>query len=172
MRPANLSRCRRSPRRRAGEVVNSAHRDQTLSAADELADPLGLLLEVAANRAHLALQAAGPLADRSLEPRPDCSLEPRPAIAQIALDPRPGLTHLILDTRTGGGTAPLVAPELAAKSGGIPVPARKDLDGRDQAVARGQTSSDLDEERSRGQVLYLGDRSQRLGRVGTARARA
>ncbi len=134
-----------------------------MSVADELADPLGLLLEVAANRAHLALQAAGPLADRSLEPRP--------AIAQIALDPRPGLTHLILDTRTGGGTAPLVAPELAAQSAGIPVPARKDLDGRDQAVARGQTSSDLDEERSRGQVLYLGDRSQRLGRIGTGRAR-
>src|SRR5579884_2428276 len=106
MGPANFAAAR--SRRVAEKLRSGALGQQALRVGDELlgpaADHVGLLAQVTAHRAHLALQPPPVLLDRALDQAPP--------LAQLPLEAGARAAHLALEAVARGDAAPLVALDL------------------------------------------------------------
>ena len=136
--------------------------DALLRVGDELLDSCandaGLLLQVLADRAHLALEAPPVLLDGALDAAA--------TLAQLALELGARLADLALEAVAGGRAAALVALDLALEAGARAVLGGEALDGRDEVVAREQARADRNQRSALGDHLDLRD-----GRLGLGRGR-
>src|SRR5690349_19392494 len=160
MGPANLARGWRSPRRQAGEADLGDGREPLLGVGDELLDacrhPAGL--QVLADRAQLALDAAPVLLD--------AALDAVATLAQLALELGPGAPDLALEPVAGGHAAALVTPQLTLNRGLRAVLGGQALDRRDEVLLGQKAGPHRDQNGPLGQPLGLLDPGLGLRRGG------